>query len=141
MLFSLFITFAIVLLSLAQSYSECEFKFGNRTFLPSKAPRLPPVLYTFPGSGNTWVRLLIEFSTGILSGSAPIDQSLVLSRGASRGRKLLLVCLCYQGTPSETSPFRTSIFGYKCFKPTFVPLYPTKCNEVRAGHSFDTQSI
>ena len=65
----------------------------------------------------------------------------VLSRGASRGRKLFLVYLCYQGTPSETSPFRTSIFEYKCFKPTFVPLYPTKCNEVRAGHSFDTQSI
>ena len=80
MLFSHFITLAIVLsstLSLAQSYSECEFKFGNRTFLHSKAPRLPPVLYTFPGSGNTWVRLLIEFSTGILTGSVYDDKRLV----------------------------------------------------------------
>jgi hypothetical protein len=27
------------------------------------------MLYTFPGSGNTWVRLLVEYSSGILTGS------------------------------------------------------------------------
>jgi hypothetical protein len=37
----------------------------------------PPLLYTFPGSGNTWTRLLIEYGTGILTGSMYNDGSLV----------------------------------------------------------------
>ena len=35
--------------------------------------RVPPALYTFPGSGNTWTRLLIEYSTGYLTGSVNAD--------------------------------------------------------------------
>jgi len=35
------------------------------------------MLYTFPGSGNTWSRLLIEYSTGILTGSVYNDRSLL----------------------------------------------------------------
>ena len=36
----------------------------------------PPLLISFPGSGNTWMRLLIEYSTGIYSGSIYADKSL-----------------------------------------------------------------
>lgn len=38
--------------------------------------RRPPLLYSFPGSGNTWVRLLIELSTGIYTGSVYDDHAL-----------------------------------------------------------------
>ena len=44
-------------------------KFGKRSFLKDAQKRLPPMLYTFPGSGNTWCRLLIEYGTGIYSGN------------------------------------------------------------------------
>ena len=37
---------------------------------------LPPVLYTFPGSGNTWCRLLIEYATGVFTGSIYGDAQL-----------------------------------------------------------------
>ena len=37
----------------------------------------PPLLYSFPGSGNTWVRLLIDWSTGVYSGSFYYDKSLL----------------------------------------------------------------
>ena len=34
------------------------------------------LLASFPGSGNTWVRLLLEDATGIYTGSVYIDKSL-----------------------------------------------------------------
>jgi len=37
----------------------------------------PPLLYSFPGSGNTWARLLIDWSTGIFSGSFYLDKTLL----------------------------------------------------------------
>lgn len=45
-------------------------------FLDSHVERLPALLYSFPGSGNTWVRLLIEYATGVFSGSVYDDLSL-----------------------------------------------------------------
>lgn len=39
--------------------------------------RLPPMFYTFPGAGNTWGRLLIEYATGIYTGSVYNDGSLL----------------------------------------------------------------
>ena len=35
------------------------------------------MLYSFPGSGNTWVRLLIDWATGIYSGSFYLDKTLL----------------------------------------------------------------
>ena len=35
------------------------------------------MLYTFPGSGNTWMRLLLEYATGIYTGSIYNDSTLV----------------------------------------------------------------
>ena len=37
----------------------------------------PPLLYSFPGSGNTWARLLIDWSTGVYSGSFYTDKTLL----------------------------------------------------------------
>jgi hypothetical protein len=60
-----------------QEYKEaCRKKFGNRRFYFETERSLPPIFYTFPGSGNTWGRLLIEYSTGIYTGSIYNDKSL-----------------------------------------------------------------
>lgn len=56
---------------------SCSKEYGERIFLTlNKDAPAPPLLYSFPGSGNTWVRQLIEFSTGIFSGSIYDDHSL-----------------------------------------------------------------
>ena len=39
--------------------------------------RSPPMLYTYPGSGNTWSRLLIENAVGVYTGSVYNDHTLV----------------------------------------------------------------
>jgi hypothetical protein len=54
---------------------QCE-QYRRRRTLRGAERRLPPMLYTFPGSGNTWCRLLIEYGTGILSGSVYNDKKL-----------------------------------------------------------------
>ena len=52
-------------------------QFAVRKYLPRpNLERMPPLLYTMPGSGNTWCRLLIEYSTGVLSGSVYNDPTL-----------------------------------------------------------------
>ena len=53
---------------------QCLIKYGRIKFFKDKDKRLPPLLYTFPGSGNTWGRLLIEYATGIYSGSVYNDK-------------------------------------------------------------------
>ncbi len=60
-----------------QKRNKCKTVFGERSFLPESARHLPPLLYTFPGSGNTWCRLLIEYATGIYTGSVYNDESLL----------------------------------------------------------------
>ncbi|RYH28432.1 hypothetical protein EON65_12145, partial [archaeon] len=55
----------------------CSGKFSHRAYLPENLKRLPPMFYTFPGSGNTWGRLLIEYSTGVYTGSVYNDASLL----------------------------------------------------------------
>ena len=35
-------------------------QYANRTYVPTAQQKHPTVLWTFPGSGSGWVRLLIE---------------------------------------------------------------------------------
>eukprot|EP00607_Mallomonas_marina_P000913 CAMPEP_0182438322 /NCGR_PEP_ID=MMETSP1167-20130531/85677_1 /TAXON_ID=2988 /ORGANISM="Mallomonas Sp, Strain CCMP3275" /LENGTH=423 /DNA_ID=CAMNT_0024631617 /DNA_START=1134 /DNA_END=2405 /DNA_ORIENTATION=- len=49
--------------------SNCVRKYGQRTYLPEGKLRNPVVLYAFQGSGNHLCRSLIEWSTGMLTGS------------------------------------------------------------------------
>lgn len=53
--------------------ARCKALYGQRGFLQHRnadqAAIPPPLLYSLPGSGNTWTRLLIEYATGVLSGS------------------------------------------------------------------------
>ena len=55
----------------------CENKYRSRKYLENNQSRIPPVLYTFPGSGNTWTRLLVEYGTGVYTGSIYDDFRLV----------------------------------------------------------------
>ena len=49
----------------------------NLTIHLSEKNSLPPTrLISFPGSGNTWIRYLIEGATGIFTGSVYTDQEL-----------------------------------------------------------------
>jgi hypothetical protein len=38
------------------SWKKCMKLYGQRNYLDDSKKRLPPMLYTFPGSGNTWAR-------------------------------------------------------------------------------------
>ena len=53
----------------SHSSSRCEIHYGN----PSG---LKVALASLPGSGNTWVRHLIQLSTGYLTGSTYTDEEL-----------------------------------------------------------------
>jgi hypothetical protein len=55
----------------------CYSRYGKRDYLPPERSHIPPLLYSFPGSGNTWCRLLIEYATGIYSGSIYTDGILI----------------------------------------------------------------
>lgn len=63
--------------------ARCRNLYGQREFLVQsnstsvEASTPPPLLYSLPGSGNTWTRLLIEYATGIYTGSMYNDDSLV----------------------------------------------------------------
>lgn len=56
---------------------KCYSKYGDRKFMNHEQKKLPPMLYTFPGSGNTWGRLLIEHTTGVFTGSVYNDRTLL----------------------------------------------------------------
>jgi hypothetical protein len=51
---------------------------STRRFITPRegADRVPPLLLSYPGSGNTWARLLLEHATGVYTGSAYNDVTL-----------------------------------------------------------------
>ncbi|KAJ1628475.1 hypothetical protein T492DRAFT_875134 [Pavlovales sp. CCMP2436] len=48
--------------------ADPDLKGPVRKLVPSECRWEPPVLWSFPGSGNTWMRQLLEVSTGIATG-------------------------------------------------------------------------
>jgi hypothetical protein len=67
---------ALVFDILRAEQSQCD-SYRNRTFVPKLFQHHPAFLWTFPGSGSGWVRLLIEHATGYYSGSVYGDESLL----------------------------------------------------------------
>jgi hypothetical protein len=57
-------------LTLTEIASKGASRISGHSFVPA-------LLYSFPGSGNTWARLLIDWSTGIYTGSFFYDKSLL----------------------------------------------------------------
>jgi hypothetical protein len=60
-------------------YAVCQRRHGYRRFWnrQQRARHLPPLLWTFPGAGNTWIRMLLDYSTGVYTGSIYGDPSLL----------------------------------------------------------------
>lgn len=54
--------------------SRFRIQFARRKSLPMTA------LVSFPGSGNTWLRYLLETSTGVFTGSVYTDRQ-IISKG------------------------------------------------------------
>ena len=56
---------------------RCYDRYGNITFVPESevGHHIPTVLLSFPGSGNTWIRLLIEYATGHYSGALDVNDA------------------------------------------------------------------
>ena len=67
---------ALLLLAAAQESLEyCNSTYGARGYVPIERmhDRFPPLLLSFPGAGNTWLRTLIEYATGYYSGSIDVN--------------------------------------------------------------------
>lgn len=49
----------------------CMNLYGRRDYIPvhTMMKKIPPLISSLPGSGNSWSRLLIEYATGYLTGS------------------------------------------------------------------------
>lgn len=58
-------------LSLTHDEERACQKYANRTYVPKSQQKHPTLLWTFPGSGSGWVRLLIEHATGETSDWKP----------------------------------------------------------------------
>ena len=53
-----------------EHYNICMKYYGQRDFKPVQTmmKQIPPLISSLPGSGNSWSRLLIEYSTGYYTG-------------------------------------------------------------------------
>ena len=62
-----------------EHYDICMKHYGKRDYLPLQKmmKKIPPLITSLPGSGNSWSRLLIEYATGYYTGSIYGDESLI----------------------------------------------------------------
>jgi hypothetical protein len=62
-----------------EHYDICMKHYGKRDYLPVQKMmnKIPPLITSLPGSGNSWSRLLIEYATGYYTGSIYGDESLI----------------------------------------------------------------
>ncbi|KAJ9435532.1 WSCD family member [Diplonema papillatum] len=82
----------------------------TRSFLPPDGEDDPPLFWSFPGSGNTWIRLLIEQATGHYTGSVYRDLDIIkVMPGELRCDKTVVAV---KGHPNWT-PFDLVDGGYK----------------------------
>lgn len=56
---------------------ECKRLYSIRNYLSLKYDHfIPPMMYAFQGSGNTWLRFLLEYATGLYTGSVYRNEAL-----------------------------------------------------------------
>jgi hypothetical protein len=73
---------ALVVCSSAPQAADCDLA-GAQFLRPGHHPRV--ALSSFPGSGNTWARILLEKATGLRTGSEYYDNKLVRAGLAGEG--------------------------------------------------------
>jgi len=110
----------------------CLRRWGYRRFLTrlQRARHLPPLLWTFPGAGNTWLRMLLDYSTGIYTGSIYGDPSLIpLLPGEGRCDRSVVAVKAH---PShiDSFDFVSDGSGLLRFNVTRKPQY-AKCEPLR----------
>mmetsp|Transcript_24275 Transcript_24275/g.40527 ORF Transcript_24275/g.40527 Transcript_24275/m.40527 type:complete len:507 (-) Transcript_24275:1170-2690(-) len=87
-----FVTISLQLRTLSSeklSYEYCSEHYGNLTYIPESKmfDQYPPHLLSLPGSGNSWLRLLIEYATGIYTGSMDTWDTEFLGEGGFIGER------------------------------------------------------
>lgn len=99
---------------------RCESKYGRRDYKGRWVTEPPPLLLSFPGSGNTWTRLLIEISTGIYTGDIYTDHSLksVFAGEKSCGKRVSVV-------KAHPQDLNVSVYGE-----VYHTLPGTKCQRI-----------
>ena len=55
--------------------SQCATRYPPLKFIPKTEKKADVMLLSFPGSGNTWLRLLVEHATGYFSGSVDVNDA------------------------------------------------------------------
>jgi hypothetical protein len=103
---------------------ECNASYGKRDYLWTTEIRLPPMLLTFPGSGTTMSQMLIEYATGIYTGSVyPEDELYSTMPGLEFcGQRLSLIKAHFKDVIFKTTPsgeddfvtFKTNSYVAKC---------------------------
>ncbi len=106
------------------SYPECNASYGRRDYLWETEMKKPPMLLTFPGSGTTMTQMLLEFATGVYSGSIYDEDELypVMPGLRNCGQRLSVIkahvkdILFKQekGEKEEKVTFKTSRYVAKC---------------------------
>ena len=117
-------------------YRKCQRRYGYRRFWKKaeRARHLPPLLWTFPGAGNTWVRMLLDYSTGIYSGSIYGDPSLLpLLPGEGRCDRSVIAIKAHP-THIDSNDFISGRQDYSMMRlnTTRKPQY-AKCAPLRFG--------
>lgn len=109
--------------------SPCLSVWQGVKFLPLKSPVIPPLLLSFPGSGNTWVRLLIEYLTGKYTGAIyHLDLELAkIFPGEKRCNKELVAI---KGHPHSFELRNSSLY-------ITHELFQHKCGNLGGLHSFN----
>ncbi|XP_055708811.1 WSCD family member AAEL009094-like [Phlebotomus papatasi] len=133
---------------LSQFVAENDRDIGNEErsiwcqklkFLPSDKMTKPVALASFPGSGNTWLRYLLQQATGILTGSVYLDYDLISSSFPGEGinNSSVLVVKTHEWDPNEWINFRKAILlvrePYKAILAEF--------NRQHGGHIGEAEGI
>lgn len=71
------------------THEYCSKQYGALDYIPEAKmfERYPPHLLSFPGAGNAWLRLLIEYSTGFYTGSMGNEDHEYLGKNGFVGEK------------------------------------------------------
>ena len=107
------------------TFAECNASYGRRDYLwITEVGTVPPMLLTFPGSGTTMSQLLMEYATGVYSGSIYPEEELydIMPGTVACGQRLSIIKAHVKDINFKTNPsgegehvtFKTNAYVAKC---------------------------
>ena len=111
----------------------CDALPPARLLEPGGPRGVPPVLWSFPGSGNTWVRQLIEVATGVSSGSAYIDAELMKHGFAGERFEVDNASVCARFSAIKAHPTVSDVGRVSVSEATGRAAFPFKLCEGRVA--------